>query len=312
MESETTRLEETVKALQEIRMEIVQTKQHKLSLLRLFCFTNAQRLSAEETSEIYKDLTGDKWEFKDISCVKFDFSKAEHQNVAKEFTKYRIPFVSSFQILNIPENDQTVKDLMMWTTPNRQEEFSFNYSDSDSASLDGEKYFYELKEVSIRITRTFRIWNTKFTQQAFWALVNSAKKWKEICFIRCTIPTKTIWDFGNMEGCQIEVIDLKYTGSEKCSNCGKFPKRLTNIFDGIFEWNHLLENLKQIITIGSSLFCEAKEKAFKPYDLSKFKLFSICKVENIYLNFKNNNLKVIKNTWLLTIMCLRFEISITK
>ena len=103
-----------------------------------------------------------------------------------------------------------------------------------------------MKEVAIRITRTLRIWNTTLTQEIFWLLVNASRRCSEVCFIRCTILTKTECDFGNIDDCKIEKFSLKETGNPLQSNWEKYPKRLTNIIDGILKCQGLRNSLKEI------------------------------------------------------------------
>ena len=121
-------------------------------------------------------------------------------------------------------------------------------------------FFEELKFAVSRTKTRIEIYRLQLSSKEFIQLIKAAKKVKSIMFFDCKISFDSVFDFGPMEGCLIERIEIFchilgcYEESEK--EC------LIKIFWGILNCTDLIRSLKDL-DFGNnySLNKQLKEKA---------------------------------------------------
>ena len=92
----------------------------------------------------------------------------------------------------------------------------------------------------------FCLSNIIMTQPEFWLLIKAAKGSRHVGFLKSTISTDSEWDFGAMEACKIQILELRFWGLQENSNWIDYPNRFTNILSGIANCPNFKNSLKNI------------------------------------------------------------------
>ena len=122
-------------------------------------------------------------------------------------------------------------------------------------------FFEELKFAVSRIEKRIEIDSLELSSTEFIQLVKAAKKVKYLTFFDCKIPFDSEFDFGSMEGCLIEGIEI-FCHILGCYEESEKEECLIKIFWGILNCTDLIRSLKDL-DFGNnySLNKQLKEKA---------------------------------------------------
>ena len=106
-------------------------------------------------------------------------------------------------------------------------------------------FFEELRYAVSRTTNRIDISRLELSSREFIQLVKAAKKVKEINIWECKISSASEFDFGPMEGCQIEEISIGYF-DKVYDEWNEYEECLMKIFWGILNCKNLIGSLKDL------------------------------------------------------------------
>ena len=106
-------------------------------------------------------------------------------------------------------------------------------------------FFEELRYAVSRTTNKIKIYRLELSSTEFIQLVKAAKKVKDLTFYNCKISFDSEFDFGLMEGCQIEKIHIGYL-DKVYDEWSEYEECLRKIFWGILNCKNLIGSLKDL------------------------------------------------------------------
>ena len=104
-------------------------------------------------------------------------------------------------------------------------------------------FFEELSYAVSRVTEEIGICRLELSSREFIQLVKAAKKVKYLGFGNCKISFDSEFDFGPMEGCLIEKIEISNFGQHYYER-SEYEECLNNIFCGILKCTNLIRSLE--------------------------------------------------------------------
>ena len=150
-----------------------------------------------------------------------------------------MPKGANISILGLFDNSNDFKHFFKNSVP-----FGCGGFEIYSQLLSWSNYFNYLREAWSRTLNIIWIDGMKMSQTEFWTLVRSSKNASELNIIKCWVETDKECDFGNMYGCKISSLNLKFTGSY--SDWRSYPERCTNIMLGISNSSSFTSSLTKI------------------------------------------------------------------
>ena len=106
-------------------------------------------------------------------------------------------------------------------------------------------FLEELRYAVSKATNEIDITSLELSSREFIQLVKTAKKAKKLNFQSCKIPSDSEFDFGLMEGCQIENIEIGYL-LQVYDELSEYEESLMNIFRGILNCTNLIRSLEDL------------------------------------------------------------------
>ena len=132
-------------------------------------------------------------------------------------------------------------------------------------------YFYGLRDVMSKATNSIRIREILFSSKEFSAVLRAAKYVKELRFINCKILTDGEHELGQMEGWQIEILQIdRYF--DVYTNIRNYEDSCMKIFSSIVGCTNLLKSLREMKFVWGEkmkkkLLSKAKEMLGNDYDM---------------------------------------------
>ena len=106
-------------------------------------------------------------------------------------------------------------------------------------------FFEELRYAVSRTTNGIKICDLELSCKEFIQLVKTAKKASILTFWDCKISFDSEFDFGLMEGCLIEEIEINYINQAN-DEWREYEECLIKIFRGILNCTNLIRSLKDL------------------------------------------------------------------
>ena len=130
-------------------------------------------------------------------------------SLLKILSKLKIPQLNEISLNSVPEDWEEVRSFLS-NSISKINELYFN--DDREVELSASRYLECLKVVSTKTSDGFGVDKTKFSPDEFRQLVCAAKGAKQLYFYYDIIPLDEQVDFGNMEGCKVELLGFNSSG----------------------------------------------------------------------------------------------------
>ena len=132
-------------------------------------------------------------------------------------------------------------------------------------------YFYGLRHVMSKATNCINIYKILLSSKEFSAIIRAVKHVKELYFTNCKILTDEEYELGEMEGWQIEVLQVGYY-NHIYKHSRDYEDSCMKIFLSIVGCPNILRSLRKIRftwgeEIGKKLLSKAKEILGNDYDI---------------------------------------------
>ena len=193
-----------------------------------------------------------------MSCVQgvtFDLTNDKWKKLLQILSEYSLPQFEYLNLSYIPFNWEEANLFMLKSFPNVE---SFAFNNKSNMEIDASYYLDGLKAAACKVTDALFVDNTKFTAKEFCEILSSAKWAKKLNFQYSTIPLDEEVDFGDMEGSNIEFINLFGSGKACYSNWEAFPLRFENLIASIAKNKGLYKSLKTIFVGNTTIITKAK------------------------------------------------------
>ena len=155
-----------------------------------------------------------------------------------------------------------------------QDNFNFNYA--NQVQVEGSKYYEALKAVAARTAEYFQIYYTNLSADEFWGILEAAKHVKYVAFTYSSIPFDYEMDFGEgMDNCQIENINLAYSGGASYSNWAANPIRFENFIASISKCAPLVKSLKTLYIGFCDITKDKAQRVLKKYEFDGITLTGV-------------------------------------